>query len=114
MPASDVADVRRQLVPGLPLGGGRRPGHVCAVRAEGPGHPPGVRPRHGASAAEFAKLNGFTFDLGLDPNEDLAYAYGVIGYPTHFFIGRDGTVQAERFGRLAPDEMTRLVSQIVQ
>ncbi len=67
-----------------------------------------------ANAAAFARMYGFTFDLGLDPNEDLAYAYGVIGYPTHFFVGRDGRIVSERFGRLTVDEMNTLVQKIVQ
>jgi cytochrome c biogenesis protein CcmG/thiol:disulfide interchange protein DsbE len=66
------------------------------------------------SASEFARMYGFTFNQGLDPNEDLAYGYGVIGYPTHFFIGRDGTIRAERSGRLSTTEMANLATKITE
>jgi cytochrome c biogenesis protein CcmG, thiol:disulfide interchange protein DsbE len=66
------------------------------------------------SAADFARMFGYTFALGLDPNEDLAYGYGVIGYPTHFFVGRDGKLRAVRSGRLSVQEMDNLVQQILK
>ncbi len=67
-----------------------------------------------ADVAAFAKSYGFTFPLGLDPAEDLAAAYGVIGYPTHFFVGRDGKIVSERFGRLTTAEMDQLAQQVVE
>jgi len=51
----------------------------------------GINAREGtATIREFAKELGLTFPLILDANGTINAAYGVIGLPTTFLIGRDG------------------------
>lgn len=65
-----------------------------------------------ANVTAFATRNGFTFAMGLDPDQRIADGYRLLGYPTHFFIGRDGVIKVERLGRLTPDDMTTLLAGI--
>ncbi len=51
--------------------------------------------------------------IGLDPRLSAYDAYGAIGTPTHYFIGRDGRIAARAFGRLEPDEMEAHLAQIL-
>jgi peroxiredoxin len=51
----------------------------------------GINAREGTSTIrEYAKELGLTFPLIPDPKGTINAAYGVIGLPTTFFIGRDG------------------------
>jgi peroxiredoxin len=51
----------------------------------------GINAREGtATIREYAKELGLTFPLMLDPKGTINAAYGVIGLPTTFLIGRDG------------------------
>ena len=51
----------------------------------------GINAREGTSTIrEYAKELGLTFPLILDPKGTINAAYGVIGLPTTFLIGRDG------------------------
>ena len=51
----------------------------------------GINAREGATAVRvYAKELGLTFPLILDPRGTINAAYGVIGLPTTFLIGRDG------------------------
>lgn len=51
----------------------------------------GINAREGtATIREYAKELGLTFPLLLDPKGTVNAAYGVIGLPTTFLIGRDG------------------------
>jgi len=65
-----------------------------------------------ANVTAFAAKNGFTFAMALDPDQRIADGYRLLGYPTHFFVGRDGVIKAERLGRLTPDDMTTLLAGI--
>ena len=65
-----------------------------------------------ANVTAFATKNGFTFAMGLDPDQRIADAFRLLGYPTHFFIGRDGVIKSERLGRLTPDDMASLLAGI--
>lgn len=62
---------------------------------------------------DYAGHVGFTFLMTADPTASLADSYHVLGFPTHFFIGRDGVIRQVRLGGLGPDDMDRLVSQIL-
>ena len=66
-----------------------------------------------SAAAEYAKRVGFTFPLLSDPEGRIADLYRTYGIPIHFFVGRDGTIHDVRIGRLTPDDMEQLVSQLV-
>ena len=59
----------------------------------------GINAREGAAAVRlYAKELGLTFPLILDPRGTINAAYGVIGLPTTFFIGRDGRPVALAIG----------------
>lgn len=51
----------------------------------------GINYREAATRIEwFAKKLGLTFPLVLDPQGEIAAAYGVFGLPSTFLVGRDG------------------------
>ena len=55
----------------------------------------GINAREGIAAIHsYAKELGLTFPLVLDPRGEINAAYGVIGLPTTFLIGRDGRAVA--------------------
>jgi peroxiredoxin len=59
----------------------------------------GINAREGTSTIrEYAKELGLTFPLILDPKGTINTAYGVIGLPTTFLIGRDGRPVALAIG----------------
>jgi cytochrome c biogenesis protein CcmG/thiol:disulfide interchange protein DsbE len=66
-----------------------------------------------SAVADYAKRVGFTFPLVADPQGKIADLYRTYGIPIHFFVGRDGTIQDVRIGRLTPDDMEQLVQQLV-
>ena len=63
---------------------------------------------------DYAARVGLTFTKVADPSTALASRYRIYGLPTHFFIGRDGTIREIRLGGLPPVEMDRLAGSIVQ
>lgn len=59
----------------------------------------GINAREGtATIQKYAKELGLTFPLVLDPKGEINAAYGVIGLPTTFLIGRDGRAVALAVG----------------
>jgi peroxiredoxin len=59
----------------------------------------GINAREGTSTIRaYAKELGLTFPLMLDPKGTVNTAYGVIGLPTTFLIGRDGRPVALAIG----------------
>jgi peroxiredoxin len=59
----------------------------------------GINAREGSAAVRtYAKELGLTFPLILDPKGTINAAYGVIGLPTTFLIGRDGRAVALAIG----------------
>jgi len=66
-----------------------------------------------SAVADYAKRVGFTFPMVSDPQGKIADVYRTYGIPIHFFVGRDGTIQDVRIGRLTPDDMDKLVQQLV-
>lgn len=73
----------------------------------------GVFDEDAAAAGEYAERVGFTFPLVADPSGAIADLYRVYGIPIHFFVGRDGTIQEVRIGRLTPSDMDRAIGQIL-
>lgn len=63
--------------------------------------------------AAYAQRAGLTFPITVDEQEAIAAAYRTMGVPTHFFIGRDGTVREVRIGALSKDDMARSVAAIM-
>lgn len=51
--------------------------------------------------------------IALDPELQALDAYGAIGTPTHYFIGRDGRIASRAFGRLELVEMEADLAQIL-
>jgi peroxiredoxin len=59
----------------------------------------GINAREGAATVrEYSKEFGLTFPLVLDSRGEINAAYGVIGLPTTFIIGRDGRAVALAVG----------------
>ena len=59
----------------------------------------GINAREGtATIREYAKELGLTFPLISDPKGTINAAYGVIGLPTTFLIGRSGRAVALAIG----------------
>ena len=59
----------------------------------------GINAREGTAAVrEYSKELGLTFPLVLDSSGEINAAYGVIGLPTTFVIGRDGRAVALAVG----------------
>ena len=59
----------------------------------------GINAREGLGAIrEYAKEQGLTFPLILDPSGKINSTYGVIGLPTSFLIARDGRAVALAIG----------------
>lgn len=52
--------------------------------------------------AHYAESNGLRFAISHDPAGDIQRAYQVVGVPTTFVIGRDGTLLWRHTGNIAP------------
>jgi cytochrome c biogenesis protein CcmG/thiol:disulfide interchange protein DsbE len=69
----------------------------------------------GATAVkDYAARVGLTFPAVADSDTAIASRYRIMGIPTHYFIGRDGTIQQIRLGGLQPQDMEQLVAGIMQ
>jgi cytochrome c biogenesis protein CcmG, thiol:disulfide interchange protein DsbE len=66
-----------------------------------------------AAVKEYADRVGLTWTFVPDPNARIADAYHVLGFPTHYFIGRDGVIREVRLGGLQPAEMEQLAGEIL-
>jgi len=66
-----------------------------------------------SAVVEYAQRVGFTFPLVADPQGQIADLYRTYGIPIHFFVGRDGTIRDVRIGRLTPDDMEQLLTQLI-
>ena len=73
-----------------------------------------------ASLLDFFDQQGLQTKLVIDPGDEIAKAYGVVGLPTYYIIDRKGRIAATQFGindleeflvtnldRLTEDEITR-------
>jgi peroxiredoxin len=52
--------------------------------------------------AQFARSNGLKMTVAHDPSNVIGQAYAVVGVPTTFVIGRDGTVLWRHTGNISP------------
>jgi peroxiredoxin len=50
------------------------------------------------SVREYSRARGLTFPVLIDPRGEIQRAYGVLGLPTTFVIGRDGRAVARAIG----------------
>ena len=63
-------------------------------------------------AGDYAETYGLTYRIALDPTAGAFRSWGVFGLPTHYFIGRDGTIVDRWFGPLSLAEMTKRIDLI--
>jgi len=64
-------------------------------------------------AREYATTYGLTYRIALDPTAAVFRSWGVFGLPTHYFIGRDGTIRDRWFGPLSLDAMQQRIDVIL-
>lgn len=62
--------------------------------------------------AVFGEELGLTFDLLLDPGAEIQSLYRVLGYPTSFFVDREGVIQAQHIGVMTEDQLDNNLAQI--
>ena len=70
------------------------------------------RDRSEAARAFMARMGG-AWPAAMDPGEDVARRYGVIGPPATFFIDRDGTVSVRQIGQLSAADLERGLAGIL-
>ena len=61
----------------------------------------------------YVEERGLPWPIALDRELRAFDAYGAIGTPTHYFIGRDGRIASRAFGRLNLDEMEAHLATIL-
>lgn len=60
----------------------------------------------------YVRTHRLPYPVAIDQKGAARRAYGAIGTPTHFFVGRDGAIRERAFGRMTRDEMAARVSSI--
>lgn len=65
------------------------------------------------AARTFMARNGATWPAAMDPGERVAAAYGILGPPETFFIGRDGTIVARQIGQLSEGSLDEQLNAII-
>ena len=65
-------------------------------------------------AADYARRLKITFPILLDGDEKVNNEYLVTGYPTSFFIDREGDIESIYIGELTRDEMEKQVKQVLK
>jgi len=66
------------------------------------------------AARDFMTRNGATWDAAMDPGERVAAAYGILGPPETFFIGRDGRIVARQFGQFSAGSLDDKLAAIIE
>ena len=66
------------------------------------------------AARDFMARNGGTWTAAMDPDERAAAAYGILGPPETFFIGRDGRIVARQFGQLSAGSLDDKLAAIIE
>lgn len=67
-----------------------------------------------AAAHAFMERHGGTWTAAMDPDERVARAYGVIGPPQTYFIGRDGTIVARHIGQFSAASLDAKVAATLE
>ena len=65
------------------------------------------------AARDFMARNGGTWPAAMDPGDRVASAYGILGPPETFFIGRDGTIVARQIGQFSAESLDDKVAAIM-
>lgn len=55
---------------------------------------------------------GLTFPVLLDPGAEIQKLYRVRGYPTSYFVDRDGTIQVQHIGVMIEDQLDGYLKQL--
>ncbi|MGH2445337.1 MAG: TlpA family protein disulfide reductase [Candidatus Limnocylindria bacterium] len=66
------------------------------------------------AARDFMARHDATWPAAMDPGERVAQAYGIIGPPETYFIGRDGTIVARQFGQFSAESLDEKVAAIIE
>ncbi len=67
-----------------------------------------------SEALNFAKLNGVTFDILLDPDRSLTSpTYPIYNFPTHIFIDKDGIVQKIVLSEMSTEQAVAAAQSIL-
>lgn len=66
------------------------------------------------TVAAFIKKIGIGYPVLLDEKSAIARQYGVVGLPTTYFVGADGTIKAKVVGEADEAAFDRLVSELIQ
>lgn len=61
----------------------------------------------------FVKQSGISFVNLTDDHSMLIRTYQVAGFPTIFLIGQDGTVQRKISGEIRPEQLEKLIAQLL-
>jgi len=67
-----------------------------------------------ATVEQFIQKIGVTYDALLDETAATANAYGVVGIPTTFFIGRDGRIRLKMLGETESALFEKLAVELLQ
>ncbi|CAM3569994.1 redoxin domain-containing protein [Marinicrinis lubricantis] len=62
---------------------------------------------------KFAEQVGVSFPILLDPGSTIRKRYGVVSYPTTFFIDADGILSSEKIGEMKELDMKSHLSRIM-
>ncbi len=65
------------------------------------------------AARDFMARNGATWPAAMDPGGRVAEAYGILGPPETFFIGRDGTILARQLGQFSASSLESHLAAII-
>jgi peroxiredoxin len=66
-----------------------------------------------STIADFVNRLGATFPVGLDTDGKAEQGWGVVAMPTHFWIDKQGIVQAGALGGIGPDVMAESLRKIL-
>ena len=58
-----------------------------------------------AKASSYVSSNGYSFPIYFDTTGEAADAYGVTGYPSTFFINRNGDLVESKVGMISLEEL---------
>jgi cytochrome c biogenesis protein CcmG, thiol:disulfide interchange protein DsbE len=65
------------------------------------------------AARDFMARHGATWAAAMDPGERVSTAYGILGPPETFFIGRDGRISARQFGQFSAASLEEKIAAII-
>ncbi len=65
-----------------------------------------------ADVRAFRDQLGLTFPVLLDPGAKVQSLYRVLGYPTSFFVDRQGLIRAQHIGLMTEDELDGYLKQV--